>query len=219
MWLKPCFQLWEQTNPETSLCHISSSWPCPIACADYSAMPIGNLSGCHHTVDTENTNMHAQHSRGQASTIVHASSTFLFSSHHVTPIYSIPGELNDASAVTLISNGRCWHSVIYCCPTVNCHHAQDYRQRIWSIRKATKHSLRCEYGILSIKREWFIHRAPLQVYWSFSTCKITQPYLQPLLFRVLFLLQCHYSLLEDESQIGECFGARYLILWNHVLSQ
>ena len=90
----------------------------------------------------------------------------------------------------------------------NCHHAQDYRQRIWSIRKATKHSLRCKYSILSIKREWFIHRAPLQVYWYFSTCQITQPYLQPLLFRVLFLLQCHYSLLEDESQIGECFGAR-----------
>ena len=94
----------------------------------------------------------------------------------------------------------------------NCHHAQDYRQRIWSIRKATKHSLRCEYGILSIKREWFFHRAALQVYWSFSTCQTTQPYLQPLLFRVLFLLQCHYSLLEDESQIRR----DWQVLWGKI---
>jgi len=35
-----------------------------IACADYSAMPVGNLAGSHHTVDARNTNMHAQHSYG-----------------------------------------------------------------------------------------------------------------------------------------------------------
>ena len=149
-WLKACFQLWEQTNPETSLCHISSSWPCPIACADYSAMPIGNLSGCHHTVDTENTNMHAQHSRGQASTIVHASSCF----HYITRLTSPIHIAFLASSTTRLQ----WHwyqmedadtqSSTAARLSRHCHHAQDYRQRIWNIRKATKHSSRCEYGNL-----------------------------------------------------------------------
>jgi len=206
-WLKACFQLWEQINPETSPCHISWSWPCPIACADYSAMPIGNLAGFHHIVDARNTNMHAQHSREQASTIVQlVTQVFLPHScfHYIT---WLPSPIYIAFSTTCLQ----WHwyqmedadnqSSTAARLSRHCHHAQDYRQRIWSIRKATKHSLRCEYGILSIKREWSFHRVPLQVYWSFSTCKITQPYLQPLLFRVLFFLQCHHSLLEDESQI------------------